>query len=573
MKILRFLTILMILCSIGTVAQQPQVSEPSPETLQGINSKWTNGIAPGYYPTCSPSTCASTLVLNIGAGTCFDSSGTRHAYAGGTLTMTSSATNYVYLTSSTCALTQNTSGYPTSNAMPLATVTATSTITAIVDNRTWFGGAGGSGCPLSNGVNPQTSNYPIVAGDSGKLITMNVSSGTATLPNPAPAAPFCFAIQNLNTTPLAVAFNSLNFNSGANPVSLKQYQMIFVWSNGTNYFGTRPIVSGTNVSISESTTGETLSAGFGGGGTGSSIWTEADVTGSRVAGTVYQNSTGGPMMVCIEGSSSGTAVTLLADGSNPPTTQIAITIPRFGGGGSASHLCGIVLNTQFYKLSTGGIFEWNEYTITKGAITDSGDIAGSRSITTTFQNTTSNLMLVAIQITNGSTGSTYNVYSDSSSTPTTEVYGQASSGASQTFTPLIPVLPGNYYKITSTSGGSSITHWHEYQWTLVSTTQTTGSATTITQGCCGSGHLNAYGTTLWVRVSATVCCTGTMFIVRNLGNSLYSTPIASSTLTGADTTSANERSLMVGLNPGETYSLYCDSSTCSSADWVEYSIQ
>jgi len=135
----------LLLSSVCVFAQQPQVSEPNPQSLQGINGKWVNGVAPGYYPTCSPLSCSGTLTLSVGPGTCFDSSGTRHAYAGGTLTMTGSSTNYVYLDGSNCSLTKNTTGYPTSGIMPIATVTATSTITAIVDDRTWFGGAGGTG--------------------------------------------------------------------------------------------------------------------------------------------------------------------------------------------------------------------------------------------------------------------------------------------------------------------------------------------------------------------------------------------------------------------------------------------
>lgn len=135
------------------LAQQPQVTEPNPQSLQGINAKWSNGVAPGYYARCSPTSCSSTLTLSVGAGTCFDTSGTRHTYAGGTLTMTGSSTNYVYLTASSCALTQNTTGYPVTGACPLVTVTATTTITAVTDDRTWFGGACAAGSSSGGGAN------------------------------------------------------------------------------------------------------------------------------------------------------------------------------------------------------------------------------------------------------------------------------------------------------------------------------------------------------------------------------------------------------------------------------------
>ncbi len=134
-----------LLCGGYVNGQQPQTATTSPQALQGINSKWVQGVGPGYYPTCSPASCSSTLTLAVGAGTCFDTSGTRHTYAGGTLTMTGSATNYVYLLASNCALTQNTSGYPATGIMPIATITATSTITVRVDDRTFFGGSGAAG--------------------------------------------------------------------------------------------------------------------------------------------------------------------------------------------------------------------------------------------------------------------------------------------------------------------------------------------------------------------------------------------------------------------------------------------
>lgn len=130
-KLILFLMVVIPLLGYG---QQPQAQV---QALQGINSKWTNGVAPGYYPTCSPSTCVG-LTLSVGPGTCFDATGTRQTYAGSTLTMTNSTTNYVYLAESNCGLTQNTTGYPKTGAIPIATVVASGgNITSITDNRTF----------------------------------------------------------------------------------------------------------------------------------------------------------------------------------------------------------------------------------------------------------------------------------------------------------------------------------------------------------------------------------------------------------------------------------------------------
>ncbi len=69
--------------------QQPQAQSGQP--IYAANAKWVNGVAPGYWPTAG-----SGLTLNLSAGSavCDRSAMT---YAGGTLTMTASSTNYIYL--------------------------------------------------------------------------------------------------------------------------------------------------------------------------------------------------------------------------------------------------------------------------------------------------------------------------------------------------------------------------------------------------------------------------------------------------------------------------------------------
>lgn len=125
----RILT-LFLLAAGACFAQQPQTQvAPSFD----VNSKYTNGVAPGYYPT--PGT---GLVLNISAGTSF-CGGAIVTYAGGTLTLTASSTNYVYLnTASSCAPAFNTTGF-TGAIIPLATVvTGSSAITSVTDDRNMF---------------------------------------------------------------------------------------------------------------------------------------------------------------------------------------------------------------------------------------------------------------------------------------------------------------------------------------------------------------------------------------------------------------------------------------------------
>ena len=112
--------------------QQPQAQAGQP--IYAANAKYVNGVAPGYWPTAG-----TGLQLNVSSGTaiCGNSVVT---YAGGTLSMTGSATNYVYLdTTNSCAPSSSAgSSFPTAG-IPIAVVTTSgSVITSVLDARTWF---------------------------------------------------------------------------------------------------------------------------------------------------------------------------------------------------------------------------------------------------------------------------------------------------------------------------------------------------------------------------------------------------------------------------------------------------
>jgi hypothetical protein len=124
--------LLLLLCPFvrGQQVQTHDVSNP--EEIYATNSEWVQGVGPGYWATAG-----SGLTLNIAAGTCFDSVGTRHTYAGGTITVTNSATNYVDLKDSDCSIEQSTSAYQ--SRTPIAQVVASGgAITTVTDDRTWF---------------------------------------------------------------------------------------------------------------------------------------------------------------------------------------------------------------------------------------------------------------------------------------------------------------------------------------------------------------------------------------------------------------------------------------------------
>ncbi len=122
--------LLFLLVAVPLFAQQPQ-SSTAP--LFAVNAKYANGVAPGYAPTAG-----SGLTLNLGKGTA-NCLGTLVEYAGGTLTMTNTATNYVYLApSSSCAPTSNTSSFTSTTVWVAKVTTSGGAITAIDDVRTGF---------------------------------------------------------------------------------------------------------------------------------------------------------------------------------------------------------------------------------------------------------------------------------------------------------------------------------------------------------------------------------------------------------------------------------------------------
>ncbi|MGO8732079.1 MAG: hypothetical protein ACLQVM_04715 [Terriglobia bacterium] len=114
-------------------AQQPQAQQGQP--LSALNAKYVNGVAPGYWPAAG-----TGLTLNLSAGTALCGSPPAPVtYAGGTLTMTAAATNYVYLDPLlSCAPSLNTSGFGVGQ-IPIAVVVANgSGITTVNDVRSWF---------------------------------------------------------------------------------------------------------------------------------------------------------------------------------------------------------------------------------------------------------------------------------------------------------------------------------------------------------------------------------------------------------------------------------------------------
>jgi hypothetical protein len=157
---MRFAHLVVVYCLLSiTVAfsQQTQTSDVSnTQPLDLRNVKYVQGLGPGYWPTAG-----SGLTLNLTKATVW-CQGTLRTYAGGTLTMTNSTTNYVYLDpSSNCAPAVSTSIFSAAQ-QPIATVVAAGgVITSIVDDRSWIVSLSFSGI---NGL-MQCAQLPTFSGD------------------------------------------------------------------------------------------------------------------------------------------------------------------------------------------------------------------------------------------------------------------------------------------------------------------------------------------------------------------------------------------------------------------------
>jgi hypothetical protein len=188
-------------------------------------------------------------------------------------------------------------------------------------------------------------------------------------------------------------------------------------------------------------------------------------------GLTYQNKLTVPIMVAVGGNGTGN-LTVQTDSNVVPTSTVYQHQNSYASSGSMMAIFFVKPNdyyrlTGISDLATCGRF----YQLPN--LTASGDLSGSRALSTAYQNTTTNLMVVQVQVTGGAGGFTVTGYSDSSSTPTTVRWlNQAQAGA-QTVT--LVVMPSHYYKITASSG--SLAGWREYQ---INTPATVSAPTRVT---------------------------------------------------------------------------------------------
>lgn len=208
--------------------------------------------------------------------------------------------------------------------------------------------------------------------------------------------------------------------------------------------------------------------------------TQTDVSGSRAAETVYQNTGTAPLFVGVSGAQHfGGNITLYSDSSPTPTTVASSSGSYLT---DTTSLFSPVLPGNYYKIhftnppvTIDAWIEWSGGPAVPSAVQT--DQTSFRSVGITYQNTATSALYVSI-VPSGS--ATFTLVSDSLPTPSTIVvnnFGQTNVQESG----FAAIMPGNYYKLL---GSGVIGSWIEWTDATVPGNQVTYIP--------GTGNLQAY---------------------------------------------------------------------------------
>lgn len=373
-----------------------------------------------------------------------------------------------------------------------------------------------------------------------------------------------------------------------------------------NLSSSSTLAADTDVSISSPADAQVLTfdggsslwknkAATGGGGSssvgaftkGASIFTRNDVTASRVLGTAYQNTSGKWMIVSISigiGSLSAT-LDVTSDASATPTTKVW---SQDGGSGNLVPVIFLVKPGDWYKaaLSAGtpnaNNALWLEYTMNTATVTDSGDLGPSgtntRSLTTTFQNTTGSPIIVAARITGMGAGSRVTGISDTAASPTDTVF--ALDSITSIITAFFWVPNGHFYKITAASG--VVNTWHEYTIAGVACVKSANLAIGPTNGHAkrqfapdiagvNQTYVNNTGLDIWVAAPGTSAnATGTF---RFYVDPEPAVPPFIQQHQSTNNAGSGKAKMAQGIvQPGQSYAQTNDNGVTTIISWFEYQL-
>lgn len=309
-----------------------------------------------------------------------------------------------------------------------------------------------------------------------------------------------------------------------------------------------------------------------GPGASTSVWAGINQTANRVSGTVYQNTASYAMLVMVTAVSSGTGnCEGFSDASNPPTTSRSKTSNQSGYGLSVVFW---VMPNHYYKATatTAAIAQWTEWTLTKGTMTDSGDLSGSRAYTTVYHNTSGKLMFVGIEV--GNSGSV-TALTDSSNPPTTTTAKFAiNSGVGITL--FFPVLDGDYYEVTVT-GAPTIVKWYEWTLDTVVVTRSASLAARALQTIATptKAYLNISGKSVFVAYSGHAITSGTVraYLEPTLGFSSSNLPTTIVNQYSATGSTTAYKSIVLAMNPYESYGITFDAGIIINDAYWEWTLE
>lgn len=173
--------------------------------------------------------------------------------------------------------------------------------------------SGGSGQPMTwtnpsgtssanGGVSVQVTSYTLQASDSGTLVVFNCSAAcTATLPS-SPVGTFHVQILSVGSNVATVSLNGTNYNGNSTAPVLNTFRPLALSSDGTNYWGDAPIVAGSGITITPSSSNFTI-ASTTSGNTGISGYSNLSYTDSS-ATLALGSATAGNLNILYTGSSS-----------------------------------------------------------------------------------------------------------------------------------------------------------------------------------------------------------------------------------------------------------------------------
>jgi hypothetical protein len=380
-------------------------------------------------------------------------------------------------------LTVNGTSYPLkkngTNALTTGDIVAGQMVTAKYDGTNFQISAGSATGATAAGVQQETYTY---AADTGAA---NAYAVTLT-PTPALVAgsEVTFKAANANTGASTLAVNggsAIAITKNGNSTALAGGditvgQIVTVKYDGTVWqmiapgaatagvttlntlSGALTIAAGSNVTVTPSG-GNTLTIASTGGGGSSAIASRTVYnSAARTTGTVYQNTSPFPLIMVGIDFTAGTTtpVTVLSDTVNPPVAQLWGQISF--GGGNANPYIALIMPGNFYKVTGSSAGGWQEFLFNTGTFTASGDLVGSKALSTIYQNTGSGLRILQVVMSGTASGSTLSVICDANATPTTLVAEATAGGSANSTFVMIPA--GYFYKVTASAG--SIAHWNEF---------------------------------------------------------------------------------------------------------------